>query len=68
MVQSGLGQDAVGFGEWYTPETVLILAPLENGRLVAGNGDVIVVMDRGFFGTFVENGNVAIVSKNTHAE
>ena len=69
MVQCRIALNAGRFGEWYIPETVLISAHLENGGLFDGNGDVVVVVDRGLFGgTLVENCNIAIVSKSTHTE
>ena len=56
------------FCKVYVPESIFILAPLENGRSFASDGDVIMVMDCGSFITFVKNGNMAIVSKCSDAE
>ena len=50
------------------PKSVLILAPLENGRPCAGDCDVGVVVDHCAFVTFVENGDISIVGKGFNAE
>ncbi len=50
------------------PESIFIPTPLENGRLCAGDRDVGVVVDHCAFVTFVENGDISIVSKGSDAE
>ena len=68
VVQCRIVQNTGRFGEWYAPESIVILALLENGRLFAGDGDVNMVMHCGSFVTFVENGDITIVSKCSNAE
>ena len=50
------------------PESIFVSAPLENGRLHAGNCDVFVVIDCCTYVTFVENGDIFIINKHSDAE
>ena len=43
------------------PESIYVSAPLENGRLFAGDCDVIVVVDHCASVAFMENGDISIV-------
>ena len=50
------------------PKSIFFSAPLENGRLCAGDRDVGVVVDHCAFVTFMENGDISIVGKGSDAE
>jgi hypothetical protein len=63
-----IAEHAGGFGEWYMPDTILVLTPLENGRFNASYSHIFVVMNCSSFITRMENGNVAIVGKGSNAE
>ena len=67
MPNSG-AEDACRFCKGYTPDPVFVSAPLEDGRLFAGDCDVIAVVDRRAPVTFVENGDISIVGKGSDAE
>ncbi len=46
----------------------VVSAPLENGRLCAGDCAVVVVVDRCASVTFMKNGDISIVGKCSDAE
>ena len=50
------------------PEYIFVPTPFENGRLCAGDRDVIVVVDHCTSVTFMENGDISIVGKGSDAE
>ena len=52
----------------YAPESVFVSAPLEGGRLFAGDSDVVVIMDHCAFLPLVKNGDVPMVSESSNAE
>ena len=64
MVAGGAGWCHQG----YAPEPVFVSAPLEDGRPFAGDGDVVVVMDRGAFLPLMEYGDVPVVSESSDTE
>jgi hypothetical protein len=63
-----MAHNAGRFGEWHTPESMFIVTHLENCGSFAGDGDVVAVMDFGYFIAFVKDGYVSIVSKCANTE
>ena len=65
---NSLAEDAGSFCKGYAPESDFVSAPLEDDRPFAGDPDVVAVLGRRNPVTFVENGDISIVSKGSDAE
>ena len=67
-VPNWMEQCAGRFCEGYVPESVFVSPPLEDGRLCAGDCDVVVAVDHCIYVTFMKNGDISIVGKGSNAE
>ena len=63
-----VAEDAGRFCKRYVPLSVFVSAPLEDGRLFAGDSDVFVIVDCHTSVSLVKNGDVPMVIGSSDAE